>query len=157
MEPRFGYFVPADQRKLLFILLSSFPEEIFEQGFNEIKNAFGSQQDGALIDRNTREKNLNEKYFLGWVQPSSSPSANLALNFINKRKPGGEFRGRSEDGHPKIFEIVPLGVPIDAKDYVDVCQVSRIAVPAKNLALVIVDKTARSTLIHLKLPFEQPC
>ena len=53
IEPRFGSCLPTDQVELLLIVLSSLPKEVFEKGLDTVEDAFGSQKDGSLIDRDT--------------------------------------------------------------------------------------------------------
>ena len=52
IEPGFGSCLPTDQVELLLVVLSSLPKEVFEKGLDTIEDAFESQKDRALIDRN---------------------------------------------------------------------------------------------------------
>ena len=53
--PRFGGYLLADQVELLFIVLSSLPQEVFEKGFYGVEDAFGGQKNGALVNRDAGE------------------------------------------------------------------------------------------------------
>ena len=75
--------------ELLLVVLSSLPKELFEKGLNAIEDAFGNQEDGALIDRDAGKNRLDEDNFTSWVQPGRSPGINPMLDFIDKRKPRG--------------------------------------------------------------------